>query len=275
MAPGPIPATPHRPGRRFTSFSPTELRAYRSCPEQFYRKHIAQEKIPRALNRAMLRGSAAHKVLARIFTARQDGEILEFDERALAEQFLPRFHYQKAAELDAWEGDIEQVLELVRTGLAKVPGSARIISVERSYDYVLGTSSRAAGARIVGKVDLLIRHAENVYEHIEFKTGGARPDPFQEIICRIGVCAELNPHGLPVLSTTYQLSTGAEACLDGGREVLRNILGEIEETIQQIWNATSWPAREGDGCAYCDFRETLCSLHGEWSRSNRLANSDS
>lgn len=274
MAPGPIPATPHRPGRRFSSFSPTELRDYRACPERFYRKHVAQEKVPRAFNRAMLRGSAAHKVLARIFTARQDGELLDVDLRRLAEKFLPRALYQKAAQLDAWNGDVDLVVELARNGLAKVPDNARVIAVERSYGYVLGTTSRVAGAKIVGRVDLLIRHAENIYEHIEFKTGGARPDPFQEVICRIGVCAELNPQGLPVLSTTYQLSNGAEACLDGGREVLRAILGEIEETIRQIWNATEWPAREGDGCASCDFRETLCSRHGAWSRPNRSGNRD-
>src|SRR6187200_1922522 len=131
MPPGPIPVTPHRPGRRFNSFSPTELRAYRTCPELFYRKYIAREHIRPEFSRPMLRGSAVHKVLARIFTARQDGEILEVSERALAEQYLPRYLYQMAAALDAWADDVELVLELVQNGLEKVPTSAKVISVEK------------------------------------------------------------------------------------------------------------------------------------------------
>jgi len=274
MPPGPIPVTPHRPGRRFNSFSPTELRAYRTCPEQFYRRYIARELIRPEFNRALLRGSAVHKVLAKVLTARQDGEILDEDERTFAEQFLPRHLYHKAAALDAWAEDVDLVLEWVGNGLGKIPPSARVVSVEKSYRYVLPTSSAAAGATIVGKVDVMIRHAEHVYEHIEFKTGKARPDPFQEVICRIGVCAEYLAHGLPILSTTYQLSSGAEACLDGGREVLRTVLGDIEATILEIWNATTWIARENEGCAYCEFRTTLCGLHGEWMRRTERANRD-
>jgi hypothetical protein len=271
MAPGPIPPTPSQPGRRHVTFSPTQLRVYRDCPERYYRQYIANEKIKAEFSQAVQRGSAVHKVLATVFNARQRGEQPDPELRPLAERFLPKHLYQQAGATADWVADVAIVLQLVARALDHVPASAQIIAVERSYSYVLGTDSAVHGATIVGKVDLVIRRPEQLLENIEFKTGWAQSDPFQEVICRIGVCEEYLHSGLPVLSTTLQLSSGDEIALDGDREVLRTVLGEIVETIQQIWSATTWNARENDRCAICNYRTSLCSIHGEWSRPNRLA----
>lgn len=274
MAPGPIPPTPSQPGRRHISFSPTQLRVYRDCPERYYRQYIANEKIKAEFSRPVQRGSAVHKVLATVFNARQRGQQPDPELRPLAEQFLPKHLYEQAGASGEWGADLAIVLQLVARALDLIPVGAQVIAVERSFSYMLGTTSPVHGATIVGKVDLVIRHAEHILEHVEFKTGWAQPDAFQEVICRIGVCEEFLHAALPVLSTTLQLSTGEEITLDGDREILRSVLSEIEETIQQIWSGTTWAARENDRCAICNYRTTLCSIHGEWSRPNRITSRD-
>lgn len=270
MPPGPIPPTPHRPGRRHTTFSPRQLQLYRACPERYYRTYIGNEKFHAAFNPGMLRGSAVHKVLARAFEARQDGEIID-DLRPWATLFLPRSLYAKAGALEEWTTDLELVIALSKIGLARVPVNASIVSIERSFSTVLPTSSPVAGATLAGKVDLLVRHPGGPLEHIEFKTGSAGPDPYQEVICRIGVCSEHNVRGDELKSTTMQLTTGADYVIGGDRTQLVIVLAEIEETVAEIWGATRWPARENDRCQFCEYRDTVCSHFGEWSRPNRLA----
>lgn len=274
MAPGPIPITPHRPGSRHRIFSPTQLRNFSDCPERYYRQYIGHERMRAEFNRATLRGSAAHKVLARYFTARMDGEILVGDIRPLAERFLPSYLYRAAGVMQEWAGDVDIVLTLVKAGIARVPLNGMVIAVEKSFSSILSTKSPVAGAELVGKVDLLYRHPGGFLEQIEFKTGSALPDDYQEVICRMGVCGEYNKLGLPVLSTTVQLTSSAEYPVDGDRRKLRSVLGEIEHVIGEIWNATSWPAKENGRCVICNYRSTICSRFGDLSRPNRLALGD-
>jgi hypothetical protein len=269
LAPGPIRPTAHHPGRRHVSFSPSQLRAYCDCPERYFRKYIAHERMPAPFHRGTLRGSAVHKTLADAFRRRQAGELVDEVERPVAERFLPRASYQKAATADAWAADIDEVVKLAGAGLRAVPEQATILDVERSFAYVRSTRSRIPGAKLVGHVDLVIQHRDGIVEQIELKTGWAQPDPYQEVICRIGVCEAYNGLGMPVLSSTIQLSTGDEYALDGDRDVLVAVLDEIERTVVGIWEATEWPARENARCAFCEFATTLCSIRGEWGRSSR------
>src|SRR3954454_12716493 len=102
MPPGPILPTTQRPGRRIVSFSPTQIRIYKDCPEQFYRRYIAHEVMPAAFSRGMLRGSAVHKCLADSFRRRQQGEIVEAIERPVAVRFLPRLTYQRSGAAGEW-----------------------------------------------------------------------------------------------------------------------------------------------------------------------------
>lgn len=270
MATGPIPHTPHRPGHRIEDFSPSALRAYLDCPERFYRTYISNERVGATFNRAIIRGSAVHKVLARIFNARKDGELLEMSIELLAEQMLPRWRYERAAAGSDWETDVKFVIPVVEAGLRRIPEHARIVTVETSVSHIRSTNSPVAGARLVGKVDLIIRHPEGMFEHFEFKTGGARRNELQDVICRIGVCEKHGIGDRPVLATVCQLATGEEWTLDGDKSVLRRVLSEIETAILEIWNATTWPARMNDRCGLCDYRTNLCSLQGDWSKPNRI-----
>ncbi len=270
MPPGPIPPTPHRPGLRRQTFSPTELRVFANCPEQYYRQYIGKEKVAAEFNRGTLRGSAVHKVLAHVFSARRDGEIIDDEIRPLAERFLPEHTYKKAGAHAEWPSDLESVVRLAGAGIARVNREATILEVETSFSHWRDTGSRVAGAQLVGKVDLVYRHPEGFIEQVEFKTGFAQPDPFQQVICRIGVREKYHSTDQPLLSTTVQLTSGEEFPLDGDRAVLRTVLTEIEEIIVRIWRAEEWPARENDRCHFCNFRTTLCSLKGEWSHPNRL-----
>jgi hypothetical protein len=266
MAIGPIPSTPDCPGRRHVTFSPTQLRVYRDCPERYFRQYIARERLPASFNRGTLRGSTTHKVIATCMNARANGESVTESLQALAERFLPRHVYEKAGAAADWQVDVEQARKLAAEALAKIPLNALVISVEKSYGYIMPTSSRIHGVELIGKVDLLLRHGDDCFEHIEFKTGWAQPDPYQEVICRIGICDVYDDLGLPILSTTMQLSSGAEFHLDGDREVLRVTLAEIEQTVLEIWSATDWQPRENARCAICNYAENLCSLKGGWAR---------
>lgn len=274
MAPGPIQPTPSRPGRRHLTFSPTQLRVYLDCPERYYRQYIANERVKAEFSRPVQRGSAVHKVLAAVFDARQSGITPDPELRPLAERFLSRQLYLQAAEGEAWSKDVAIVLHLVQRALEYVPVDATIVAVERSFDYMFSTRSPVNGATVVGKVDLLIRRPENVIEHLEFKTGWAQADPLQEVICRIGVCEAYLHAGLPIYSTTYQLSTGQLTTLSGDRDVLEPVYAEIVETIGRIWDATRWAARENPRCVTCNYRTTLCSILGEWSRPSRSRTGD-
>lgn len=269
MAIGPISPTPAQPGAHHHTFSPTQLRVYKHCPERYYRQYIGRERIRTPFNRGTLRGSAVHKVIALHMNARASAEPVAQPLRTIAESYLPRGEYLKAAEIEQWSSDIEQVCSLADLGIRRIPETATVISVEKSFPYVMPTSTRIPGVTLVGKVDVLIRHSEGFLEHIEFKTGWAQPDPFQEVICRIGVCDVYEDRGEPILSTTYQLSTGSEFTLDGDRETLHTTLGEIQETVLEIWSATEWPARECDACVLCNYATSLCSLRGDWNRRTR------
>ncbi|MCC6791162.1 MAG: PD-(D/E)XK nuclease family protein [Thermomicrobiales bacterium] len=141
-------------------------------------------------------------------------------------------------------------------------------------DYLLGTRTSVPGARLVGKVDLLIRHPGNILEHIEFKTGSAGSDLYQDIICRIGVASMYGQPGLEIFTTTLQLSTDGEFSLETDRAIRDTALREIIPIIRELWDATAWPARENETCRFCEYRSTLCSLHGEWGAPNRTSNRD-
>jgi hypothetical protein len=245
------------------------LRLFRECPERYYRKYIARERMTAEFSRAMHRGSAVHKTLATIFNARRDHEP-DPAIRPLAEQFLPRHLYAKAAQFDEWPGDIAHVEHLVANALEKISPLATVLQVEEKVEYMLGTRTAAAGAMLIGKVDLLIRHPENILEHIEFKTGSAGPDLYQDVICRIGVVDKYGQAGLPIFSTTLQLSTGDEFTLDGDKSIRDSVYPEIVQTIRDIWDAETWIARENDSCRFCEYRTSLCSIHGEWSAPYRL-----
>lgn len=271
MAPGPIGATPSRPGRRASEFWPTQLRLFRDCPERYYRRHIARERMTAAFSRPLQRGSAVHKTLAAIFNARRDEEP-DPSVRPLAERFLPRLLYEKAAQLDDWPDDLALVERLVERALAQITPRAAVVQVEETVDYLLGTRTRAPGALLVGKIDLLLKHEGAFLEHIEFKTGTTGSDPYQDVICRIGVVDRYGKTGLPVLSTTLHLSTGEEQTVDGDRALLAEVLPEIIETVRAIWDAETWPARENPTCRFCEYRATLCSLHGEWRAPERRSN---
>jgi hypothetical protein len=269
MAPGPIGPTPGRPGRRHNEFWPSQLRVFRDCPERYFRTYIARERVRPEFSRALQRGSAVHKALAAIYTGRKRGEPFPSDLQLIAARFLPRFLYERALLAEEWHDDLALVVQLVAAALDRIPAQVTVLQVEETVGYVLGTRSIAPGAELRAKVDLLVRHPEDVLEHIEFKTGAARPDPFQDVICRIGVVGKYRQAGLPILSTTMQLSTGEEFNLDGDRSVRDAVLPEIEGTIRAIWDATAWPARECDACRFCEYRTTLCSIHGEWGRRDQ------
>jgi len=274
MPPGPIPPTPHRPGRRHDTFSPTQLRVFRNCPEQYYRTYLGKERVPAEFSAATLRGSAVHKVLATVFQSRQDGDIVDHDLHALAERFLPIRLYRRAGMTSDWEPDVKTVVGLAMAGLRRVPDDAKVLSVEKSFSTVLSSRSPVAGTTLVGKVDLVILHRAGFIEQIEFKTGGALPDPLQEVICRMGVCGVYNASQVPVLSTTVQLSSGIDYPLDNDRDQLARVLGEIERTILEIWETTDWPAQENDRCRFCNYRVLLCSRFGDRSHPNRLSERD-
>jgi hypothetical protein len=161
------------------------------------------------------------------------------------------------------------VLEWAEAGLRAVPEDAVVLEVERSFSHIRSTRSRIPGVALVGHVDLVIEHREGIVEHIEFKTGWAQPDPIQDVICRIGVCETFAKPGRPILSSIVQLTSGELFMLDGDRDELRRILPTIEQTVLDIWDAETWPARENPHCIFCEYATTLCSLRGAWSRRAR------
>jgi RecB family exonuclease len=235
------------------TFFPSQINTYRQCPERYFLQYIEKRKRPRPFSSELIKGGAAHRLIARTIPAYFQSNLIPDDltSQALAEVAATEYPPEERAYL---EQDAIDVASWTQTALDMLPRDARPMLVEKNLYAPLGRGPVQLGARI----DLMLQHADGVIEHVDFKTGKLREDPVQELISRTVVGRRVQREA-SVRSTTLFVQHRHTQSRELDRDECRSDWRDIAEAIRAIRSTNAWPAHPGPLCDYCPFKARDCS----------------
>jgi RecB family exonuclease len=235
------------------TFFPSQITTYRQCPERYFLQYIEKRRRPRPFSSELVKGGAAHRLIARAIPAYFQSSFIPADltSQALAEVAATEYPPEERAYL---EQDAIDVASWTQTALDMLPRDARALFVERKLFATLGRGPVQLGAQI----DLVLEHDDGVIEHVDFKTGKLREDPVQELISRTVVGRRVQREAT-VRSTTLYVQHRHARSHELDRDECRADWLDIAEAIRAIRSTDTWPARPGPLCDYCPFKARDCS----------------
>ncbi len=243
------------PAGRPESFNPKNIGVYAGCPERYYWTYVKKLRMPEPFSAARLKGIATHSVLAEVLRYRMDGQpepesVAELG--VLAADRLKEDEYPED-QRGEWSHDVRDVAEWAGWSLDRLEPEARVVAVEREFDY------RWGGYDFSARVDAVFEHLDGEIEHVDFKTGKAGWDHIQQVLSRVTVCAEY-----PERSVRTTFMYASQHTVDSrvmARETLVTTWPEIAGIVESICTTTEWPARPSGFCGFCRYRP-VCSVHG-------------
>lgn len=245
-------------GIRPLVLTPTKLTTFQRCPQQYYLRYVVRSQSSEPLSLALVRGNAAHDVLAQAFTKFQNERAFPVNLRDRVGARLPRQSYEDSRH---WEEDVELVVEWVHSALNWFDGSADILCVERQFDRRVNESEESPSFVLRAKTDLLLERPDGNLEIVDWKTSSnGRIDMMQNVATRILVGKQDVYRGRKVHNTVVFLPTSDVHSEMIGREVIIEIGAEIKRLAREIATDSEWEPVANPLCDYCPFINT-CSLY--------------
>jgi hypothetical protein len=241
--------------------SPASINSYYRCPRKFQYRYIRNVKMPFRFSPALAIGGVTHKVLAEVFRNRRDG-LPAHPTNSLIERYikLERYPTENGDELRAEHSPIignhvEQALDLL-------PAGAIVVDVERPFDYAFISGGLSDPVSVESRVDLVIRHGDGVFDHIDFKTGSQSGDIIQNFISRVTVANSLDLPSAKLRTVNVLTKSGEYEVIPSDRKQHEHTWHLVKDTIIRLSVDTEWtPRPEPAVCRWCDFR-SICS-HAE------------
>lgn len=239
-------------------FYPSQLSLYRQCPERYFHKYVERRKVVEPFSPALVRGIAAHELLAYCLEEFRDQGTFPINLLDRIAARLPRLQYPDEA---AWRGEVETVLANVRFALLDFDGSAQVMATEATLDYPYPGTNDCPPFTLRVKVDRVLRNADGGLEHGDYKTGrDLAVDAIQNVASRIVVrhnYAGLYPY---VRSSTHFLAAQATRSDELTREQVQETWGEIKRTVRSVLAGRNWQPKRQVLCEWCPFYANGCSL---------------
>jgi hypothetical protein len=246
--------------QRSQIFYPSQINLYLECPERYYRKYVERRKVVEPFSRPLAKGIAAHSILSEAFAEFRQQKSLPTDIQGLAERALRADSYP-ADVRPFWMEDVATVVRDVKWTLKQFSGKEEVLATEETLSYNYPGSHTCPPFVLRAKVDLVVLQPDGTLEHIDFKTGGRKPNKIQDVISRIVVGNSYDAGSTPIRTTTYfagdQTSMTAILAQDECQETWQR----IRNTITAIGNSDTWPAVPTPLCAWCPYFEIGCSLN--------------
>jgi hypothetical protein len=245
---------------KIPTFTPTMLASFERCPQQYQLKYVLKERPAEDFSANLACGSAVHRVLASFFEQfrRTGGFPIDLRQRVQAQ--LPIAQHPSE---EAWVADVERVLGWVKWALSAFDGTARVVAVERSYEYLFPGSRDGAfpAFRLRHTVDLVLEREEGAIEHLDWKTGnGYRIDDLQNVAARI-VVGQAFPDRPRFLSSTAFLANEAMRTDELSYEAIKVVWEGIKGLVQAISIEQDWLPVANPLCPWCVFYGQGCPLY--------------
>jgi hypothetical protein len=261
------------------TYSPTSLNQYAQCPEAFLHERVIKTSAaPDRGSDALAKGSATHALLERYIgfdaasRTRFVANLAQEAQRALMAQGLSSNsgskHAEALADVVAWATNGIDVVETELSG-------ANLLVGEQFLN--LRWDKEPAQFRLLAKIDLLAIFSDGVVESLDWKTGAARSDQLQNVICRLVTEANAPqmlgaylPDGQPTEIRTAVCNLGTRELtvqvfdhrqLAAEFSAIRDQVVRIEQAkAHPIPGTLSWRPQPGPLCRYCKFA-SACSYY--------------
>lgn len=236
---------------------PSGVNAYYRCPKKFHFRYFVKPDLPYRFKPHLAFGGATHKILAQQFRARQSG----CDAPAIqhsAREYLTS-ESKRAPNSPAFvEQYLDQTIAHVQTGLSRIPDDSTVFAVEKQFSHRFTTGRLGENVALVAQVDLVFRHANGLLEHVDFKTGGQKGDPFQNFICRLGVVSETGVGGDDLITSNVMTATGEYVQVPSSKDANAPIWETLKGVVEGIAHDQEWaPRPEPAICRWCEFN-SIC-----------------
>ena len=244
--------------QKLPTLTPTMLATFARCPQQYAFKYVQKLKpVEETFSPDLARGNAAHNVLGAVLRQFQRTQAFPINLQERAESQLPRDGY---AGDEAWEADVEKVVGWVKWALMAFDGTARVVAVERPFEYVFPGNGDCASFRLRAIVDLVLEHPDGSIEHLDWKTGtGYRIDPIQNVVSRI-VVGQAFPKQPHLLSSTAFLASETTRTDELAYDEVKAGWGTIKELAAAIMAEREFFPISNPLCPWCPFSGQGCSL---------------
>jgi len=249
-------------------FSHSSLSAYETCPKKYQFRYVLKVPVESEGIEAFV-GKRVHEVLERLYQFAARGMV-----PSLA-RVLARFRANWSEQFDAARLRIVRSElgpeDYLRTGERCLENGYRrlypfddeTVGLEREVAFPLDAEGRYP---VRGVIDRLVRARDGVLEIHDYKTG--RRVPSQEELDRdrqlalyeIGVRAALREEGEVRLVWHYLLQNVVRKS-QRTAEQLEALREETRSAIDRIRAETTWAARPGKLCSWCEYR-ALCPAFG-------------
>ncbi|MBI3934492.1 MAG: ATP-dependent helicase [Acidobacteria bacterium] len=244
-------AAPLPPQDKEFSLSISQLETYLECPLKYHFRHHWQIPVPAPP--PLLFGIIVHGAIKEVMAAVAQGSegIPEEKIREILDRRWPQTGFpDKVQERKYHELGLEQLV-----GAAKDFGNKGVVLLYQEKPFEL----RAAGCRLVGRIDQIHRLPGGVIELIEYKTGRPQTqkeaDRSRQITLYAQACRKefrLEPSALIL----YNLANQQAVQTNRSQQDYRELEHMIGETARRILSG-SFPAQPGYHCKFCSFR-ALC-----------------
>jgi ATP-dependent exoDNAse (exonuclease V) beta subunit len=244
--------------------SVTEWKAMLSCPRQYFYRHVAGfprmetkdegdagEKRGGMLTSAK-RGTIVHRILELMAENSFRDDWRQFAVQAFDEEEVdPALHGIALSELEPY------MRHFLSGPMLQLVGSTNECRTEQSFFLAVG------GLRLFGVIDLLLRHADGVWEVVDYKTDAVTEEEVPEAALeyepqlQLYVLAAERLWGIrPKRATLYFLGPNVLHSFPVTEEWLALAENRLHESASLLRRTSMepWDACPGKRCGYCDFR---------------------
>ncbi len=230
--------------------SATNMENYFKCPLQFKYGYVLQ--IPTKSSKQMSLGGMVHKVFELASKDMKSG--IKVDKERAFDILEKIWDYNSYKTEHEAKEDQEKAKVMIVKFLEWIASSPnKIEDVEKKFNMTLG------GAKVTGKIDLVMKTPEGEYQVYDFKTGNSTKnakEAAEDIQMNLYPLAVKESYGkLPVKSSLYYIAKDLIVDNEIIENNVMNYKKTLEDAAKSILNEEFEPIHEKGACFRCNFRE--------------------
>lgn len=250
--------------RRLVALTPSKIREYRTCPQQYKLRHLSRRSAPAPVSAALSFGNSLHAALEAIHNLPPDCD------NYLDLTTLLRRHWRDNGYADAREADshFARGLSALRDyTAAKQHLSGETLGVELYLSRVLRV--HGVRARLGCKVDRLALHTDGALEAVDYKTYSSGQVPTGESLLGdlptflyYALVRVSYPERRRVIVSQLNVLTLRKVEIAYEEQDVTAHKHELARTIREI-EAGMFPPRQSEACAWCSVNDRCPAFAAE------------
>lgn len=241
--------------------SPTKIKTYLQCPAQYFYRYEKRYKGVYVPNHAMVRGNALHLLMRRVLRLVRAGRAVPDDIHPLARAVTAGMDYPEAYEKMRTE-DAQLIAGWSGWALGRLGDEVRVLGVEQELVQDLPRTVRGRRVALTARLDAVVEHPDGSIEHIDYKTGGMRPDPVQELVSRTVVGPAYDAKRR-IRTTTMFVAHKQTTSRELHRDEMRQVWEDVKRAITAMAVGDGpWEPRPSALCQWCPYCD-ICPASSE------------